>query len=96
MREFVRNFREKHQHNFVFRQIDRKFEPKIAIFGNFDEILEKNIQYRSKKNYENVYSSEIRNCLTKEYARKSIFMDKFVKKLPFFPPFGDMTTKMCR
>ena len=53
--------------------------------GNFNQkstfwgILAKIIQYRIKNIYENVYSDEIRNYSRKDYARKSIFIDKNVK-----------------
>ena len=64
----------------------------MAIFGNFGKILGKIIQYRSKNIYENVSSDEIRNCFPKEYARKSIFIDKFVKNFDFCSILGDMTS----
>ena len=80
-------------HNFVFLQYDRQFQPKIAIFGNLCEILAKIIQYRIKNIYENVYYDEISSCFPKDYARKSILMDKFVKNFDFCLHFGDMTTK---
>ena len=47
----------------------------------------------SKNIYENVYSVATRYCFPKEYARKSIFMDKFVKNFDFCLHFGDMTIK---
>ena len=74
-------------HNFVFLQYDRQFQPKIAIFGNLCEILAKIIQYRIKNIYKNVYYDEIRDCFSKDYARKAILMDKFVKKHRFLTPF---------
>ena len=45
-----------------------------------------------KNIYENVYYDEISNCFPKDYAWKSILMDKFVKKYDFCLYFGDMTT----
>ena len=65
----------------------------MTIFGNFGKILGKIFQCRSKNIYENVYSDEIRNCFPKEYARKSIFMDKFVENFDICLHFGDITTK---
>ena len=80
-------------YNFVFLQNDRQFQQKIVILGNLFKILVKIIQYRIKNIYENVYYDEISNCFPKDYARKSILMDEFVKNLDFCLHFGDMTTK---
>ena len=70
-------------YNFVFLQNDRQFQQKIVILGNLFKILVKIIQYRIKNIYENVYYDEIRNCFSKDYARKAILMDKFVKNIDF-------------
>ena len=83
----------KHVHNFVFLQNDRQCQPKIAIFGILCKILAKIIHYSIKNINENVYYDEISNCFPKDYARKSILMDKFVKNFDFCLHFGDMTTK---
>ena len=95
-RVFAQNFGEKHGHNFVFPQNDRQFPPKIAIFRNLCKILAKTIQYRIKNIYENDYYDEISNCFPKDYARKTILMDKFVKNFDFCPHFGDIRTKNWR
>ena len=50
------------------------------------------MKYR-KNIHDNVYSDEIRICFAKEYARKSIFIDKFMKNFDFCLHFTDKATK---
>ena len=77
-------FREQREDNFVFLQNDGQCQPKIATMDNFGNILTKITQYRSKNIHDDVYSDEIRNCFPKEWGRKTIFIDKFVKKTLIF------------
>ena len=63
------------------------------MFVNFRKIWAKIIQYLSKNIYDNVYSEEMRNCFPKDWVRKSIFLDKFMRNFDFYFHFGDMMTE---
>ena len=69
------------------------FNQKSLFLGNFGKILAKIIQYCIEDIYENVYSDGIRNYSSKDYTRKSIYMDIFVKNFNLCIHFGDIRTK---
>ena len=62
------------------------FNRKLPFLGISEKIAQE-LSNTTKNIYENVYYYEISNCFPKDYARKSILMDKFGKKLRFLPPF---------
>ena len=76
----------------VFRTMARIFNQNRH-FWEFQNLGE---NYAEKNIYGNIYSDEISNCFPKEYARKSVFMDEFVKNLDFGLHFGFMMTNKYR
>ena len=84
---------ESHEQTFVFLQNQGRFHQKIVIFQNFGEILAKNIQFRNKNIYDNVYLDAIRNIFPQKFPRKSIFTDKYAKNQDFCLHFGNIATK---